>query len=261
NPAGAPGGPVDLSMDSGPYGKRASETTISSLYQAPKSDEKAGKAPSTLAAALAAVAARAPKPAASARRPDWGRPAASDFNPPKASFGSMSGLPSDSSAGGASYSNSSDGGGGVVSGFAASSPNTGVEYARGLHDEGASAGDGKGVMGALDQARRQSVTAARQRSNDAATAMSGAAFDGSGGGGSIGGGGGAAGGAGLYAGLDSAPINLKANDPNLSRVEIEPPPKPTPMPQAPDPNDQMRQMVMQMVMMMVVGGVMGGLQL
>lgn len=257
NPNGAPGGAVDLSMG-GSYRKKSSDGgMVSSLYQAPQ-DHAAGTSLTPAAGQSFADALKdiSRKSAAAAKPGDsgWGEKAQKGFTPPKGNFGAMSGF-SGSSGSGASAS--AAGGGGVVSGFGSSKANTGVDFARGLKDQGA---DGKGgrAMGALQNAQAASVAAARQGSGDAAVAMSAATFDGSNGSGRVVGGGAGTSGGGVYGSLDAAPMNLKINDPNLDAHKVDPPPTPMPKDET-DPNDKMRQMVMQMLIQAVVGGLMGGI--
>ena len=256
NPSGALGGPVDLSMSGSR--KKSDGGMTSSLYQSPDEDVKpatpaAPAAPATLADALRDVSRKS----ASADATGWGgQTPQKGFTAPKANFGAMSGF-SGSSGSGASSSHSA---GSSVTGFGAQKVDTGFSAAKGLRGDGSDAGNSaKGkAMGALEGAKNAATSANRQLSNDAARAGAGTSFDGSGGGGAIGGGGAAgAGGSGMYAKLDSAPINLKANDPKLDQRKVDPPAAAKAA--VADPNDQMRQMVLQMVLMMAISGLMGGL--
>jgi hypothetical protein len=254
NPSGARGGPVDLSM-SGSSRRKGEGSMTSSLYQAPAEEAKPVAAP-VAAATLADALRDVSRKSASADPSGWGgQTPQKGFTAPKANFGAMSGF-SGSSGSGAS---SSHAGGGSVTGFGAAKVDTGFSTANGLRGDAEGSGSKKGkAMGALEAAKNASAAANQQISNDAARAGSGTSFDGSGGGGKIGGGGAAgATGSGAYARLDSAPINLKANDPKLDQQKIEPPA--AGKAPAADPNDQMRQMVMQMMMMMVIGGLMSGI--
>jgi hypothetical protein len=255
NPSGAQGGPVDLSM-AGSRGKKTDGSMTSSLYQAPPEEPKPAPpaaAPTTLADALRDVSRKS----ASADSSGWGgQTPQKGFTAPKANFGSMSGF-SGSSGSGASASSHA---GGSVTGFGAQKAETGVTFAQGLRGdagEGPAGAKGK-AMGALQGASNAAMAANKQLSNDAARAGAATSFDGSGGGSTIGGSGmTAATGAGVYAKLDSAPINLKANSPNLDQRKVEPPA--ATKADATDPNDQMRQQMLQMVMMMAIAGIMGGI--
>ncbi|MBI5631057.1 MAG: hypothetical protein HY921_09250 [Elusimicrobia bacterium] len=261
NPSGAPGSAVDLSMEGGAYKKKNLDGPIaSSLYEPPPEEKPAGSpagagaapASSNLASALTQVSQ---KTSASADPTGWGgRQAIKAFTPPKASFGSLSGL---GSGGGSTGASSSGGGSFSASSFGSSRANTGLESTRGLHGN---PGDMKGApaVKALQTAQSQGVSAAAQRSNDAAAAGGGYSFDGSGGrGAGIPGQGSATGGASsLYADLDSKPMNLKANDANLDKKKIEPPPQ-AEAKEKKDPEEQRKQMMM-MLMTMVVGGLVNG---
>lgn len=253
NPSGAPGSIADLNMEgSGAYAKKKTDGPItSSLYQplpeekpAPAATPPAAASPGNLADALKDISRR------SASASSSGNP--NPFNPSKANFGSLSGL-GGSSASNASVSSSYSGGssGLGLTPFAAGTPNTGVTTTRGLDGAQVPARSRAGTMGALQDARVNASLAMGQRSYDGAAAISGQTFDGRSGAGSPIGGGVALGGS--YAKLDAAPKNLKANDPNLSTIKIEPPPA---VPKI-EPEDRAKQM-MEMIMMMVVGGVVSG---
>lgn len=269
NPTGAPGGAINLSMDgTGPYKKRGGDGPItSSLYQAPEdkaaaASPEAPKPANNLANALKDITKQSAAHASASVDPSgWGgQKAQKGFTAPKAGFGAMSGLAGGSGSGAAAVSGG--GGGGTFSGFGSQKANTGVTMAKGLKDDGSGEiGGGKNKsLNALQGAQSASVNAARQQSNDAASAMGGASFDGRGGGGSSinGGGAGGGGGPGVYGSLDAAPANLKVNDPNLDKRTVNPVPTPEKK-DATDPNDKMRQMVMQMIIMAVIGGLTGGL--
>lgn len=260
NPSGAPGGVVNLLMEGSGRYKKKDGPAMSSLYQAPEEPAAAAAAaPATgnLADALKDIASRTAASGAADSTGWGGQKAQRGFVAPRANFGAMSGFSSGSGSG--ASASSAGGGAASVSGFGAQRANTGVAYAQGLRDDSAAEPGRKGTFGALQGAQAVSIAAARQHTYDVSAAMGGRSFDGSGGKGSgIGGGGaGQAGSAGLYGSLDSAPINLKANDPNLNQMKIEAPPA-LPKEVPPDPNDQMRQMLMQMIIMGLVGGLMGG---
>ncbi len=254
NPIGAPGSAVDLSMEgSGAYRKKAGGPVTSSLYQPPPESaapaEPAASGGGNLADALKDVSRK------TALDPTgWGgaRPQRG-FSPPKANFGSLSGLGSGSSSSVSSgYGGSSPGSGGL-SAFGAPTPKTGIEEARGLGSQEKAPKAGAGAMKSLEAASIKAISAAQMPSMDAARAIGGQSFDGSSAGSRIGGGGAAAL-SGPYARLDAAPVNLKMNNPALEKKEIAPPPaKPV--------EDEMsqRERIMQMIMMMVVGGVVNGL--
>ncbi|MBI4376280.1 MAG: hypothetical protein HY549_07500, partial [Elusimicrobia bacterium] len=250
NPSGAPGSAMDLSMEGAGAYKKKEDPSVSRLYQA--SAEEPGKAaapepaeskPANLAEALKAISLRSPSFADN-----------KPFSPPKANFGSLSGLGSGSSGSSGQMSAS----GGFSSGlsglgsFSTAKPDIGFAKAQGLGSEEQSlAKGGSPGMQALNAAKATGLMANQQASYDAAARMGGAGFDGRGAGAnSISGGGIAIGGS--YDALDRSPKDLKVNDPNLSMKEIQPPPTPEPKI---DEEEQRRQMMMQMIMMMVVGGV------
>ena len=262
NPAGAQGSALDLTM--GASHKRKDEAAMSSLYQAPEEKKIAAATPAPADAPKFADAlkdisrASAAKASAKADASGWGEKAQRGFTAPKAAFGGLSGLGGGSGSGASSSSSGGGLAGSAVGGFGGKNANTGVSFAKGLKDtgSGSEASGSKAIMKSLEAARGASVGAAVQQSNDAAKGMSSASFDGGGKGGSIGGGGAAQGAsAGLYGKLDSAPSNLKVNDPNLNNKKIEAPPTPIAAP-ATDPNAQMKQMVMQMLMSVVMAGIM-----
>jgi hypothetical protein len=265
NPAGAPGGAINLSMGGGKQ-KKTDNASVSSLFQAPEEKPAAAPglepAPKNMADALkditrASAAKASVKAAASAG--GWGEQAQRGFTAPKASFGGMSGLGSGSGSGASSNSSGGGFGGTAVGGFGGKNANTGVSFAKGLKDDGsgsAPTGSKGAVMKSLENSRGASVGAAMQSSNDASKGQSGSTFDGGGRGGAVAGGGAAVGASGgVYGKLDSAPANLKANDPNLNSQKIQAPPTPTPNVAA-DPNAAMKAMMMQMLMGVVMAGIM-----
>lgn len=254
NPNGAPGSVADLSMENaGAYAKKKTDGPItSSLYQPPPEEPAPAAAPTPAASSNLADALKDISQKSTSGSASW---SPKPFNPPKANFGTLSGLGSGGSAS-AGNSSSSYGGssGSGLTPFGTSTPNTGVAYTRGLDGGQASARSRGGSMGVLQDAKVSASLAMGQRSYDGASAMSGQTFDGRGGAGSpIGGGGVSLGGS--YAKLDGMPKDLKANDPNLSTIKITPPPPATPQI---EPEDRAKQM-MQMMMMMVVGGVVNGM--
>ncbi|MBI3551527.1 MAG: hypothetical protein HY077_03345 [Elusimicrobia bacterium] len=271
NPAGAPGSAVDLSMDgAGPYRKHEGPIT-SSLYQAPEEVAASSAASSSagaggsLANALKDIARKSATRSASADASGWGgEKAQKGFAAPKANFQALSGGGGGGGSSGASFS--AGGGEGGLSAFGTGKANTGVSFAKGLGGGASDEGLMKNAtasMKRLNGAANGAIAAAGQKSNDLASAMGGRSFDGTsfsaggrGAGSGVGDGGGggvALGGAG-YGRLDSAPRNLKANDPKIDQKTITPPPV-----VPPDTKPNMQQMMMQMMMMGLIGAVMQGL--
>ena len=257
---GAPGKAMD--MPGGAYAKRAGSTMKSSLYEAPP-EEKAAETPAAPAAAGGSLAdalrdvAKSGKASASVDPSGWGgAQATKGFTAPKAAFGSMSGLGGGSSGSGASSSGMGAAGGSSFSsgGFGGRNADVAFTQTKGLQN--ASAAGGGRAMGALESARGQAVAAAKAGTGDAASNMASRGFDGGGGGGAIGGNMAGTSGQGVYGSLDAAPINLKANDPNLSTEKFEPPPQPQ---KTPEPENPMKMMMMMMLMQVVMGGLMMGL--
>lgn len=259
NPAGAPGGAIDLSM--GGLGKRKGNDgpITSSLFLAP--DEPAASTATAVASvgggsrgladALRDISrSRAADPTGwGGQKAQRGFKSASAFAAPKANFGGLSGLGGGSSASAASVSAGSLSGGGFGSD---GRQRVGISSARGLQDDGK--GDGTTGFHALKNAARAMGLAARSGDLGSAMAMGGRTFDGGGGGGRISAGKGTMAEGGVGANLTAAPVNLKANDPKLDDFKYEPPPATDSGP-AVDKNAQLKQME-QMMMMMVVGGIM-----
>lgn len=261
NPAGAPGGAIDLSMGGIRKRKGGDGPITSSLFLAP--DEPAASTATAVASAGGsrglADALRDISRSRAADPTGWGgqkaqrgfKSASGAFQAPKAAFGGLSGLGGGSSASAASVS------AGSASGFGGGFGNdglqrVGVSNTRGLQDDGK--GDGTTGFHALKNAARAMGLAARSGDLGAAMAMGGRTFDGGGGGGRISAGKGTIAEGGVGANLNAAPVNLKANDPKLNDFKYEPPPATDSGP-AIDKNAQLKQME-QMMMMMVVGGIM-----
>lgn len=260
NPNGAQGSALDMP---GAKAKAGGQSMASSLYQAPDGPVVAAStaiapAGTTFADALKditrASSAKAAV-AASASKGGWTEAAQRGFTAPKANFGSMSGFGGGSgssaglsAAGGAAGSNS-------AGSFGSHGPNTGVSLASGLKgDDKGEPGSPKAVMHSLENARSASIAAAGAGSNDTARGSSGSSFDGNAGAAKVIGGGAAiAGTGGVYGSLDSAPMNLKANDPNLNQSKLTPPPTPVAMPAQ---QDQMKQFLMQIIMGIAMAGIM-----
>lgn len=252
NPNGARGGVIDLSME-GTGGKRKADgsTMMSSLYQAPESPE----AQTAQAAAPAADRTYADALKSVSQKSDptgWGGAKVQKaFIAPKAAFGGLTGLGS-----GSGGSSGSGGGYRSVNAFGAGVAKTGFASTRGLaadtSDKGA---DDKPLLQALKSASQTAQLAARQQSLDSAAAMAGRTFDRSAAGGSIAGRGSAAEAGGVYSNLDAAPINLKANDPNLDKFEIKEPPSKAD--RAMDTSDEMMKMQLAMMAIQMVAGGLG----
>lgn len=247
NPNGARGGVIDLSMEgTGRKAKDGGAGMMSSLYQSPDSPAEltdssaASSAGPNYADALKNVSEKKADPSG------WGgAKAQKGFNVPKGALaGGLSGLAGGSSGGGGSFKGA----------FGSGVAKTGSAQARGLKDTGEQAPGGAPLLAALRSASRISQDAARQGSLDAARSGAARSFDRSGGGSSIGGGGGDAAG-GAYAGLDSAPINLKANAPNLDSMKIEAPP--AEFAGGMETGDEWKKQLAMMALTMVVGGMMG----
>ncbi len=251
----APGSAYDLSM-TGAYGRKkdgGAEPT-SSLYQPPAEAGAGAAAPGApLNASASASFADALREVS--RKTDasgWGgAKAQKGFTAPKGNFSTLTGL----SGGGGSGATS--GGTSGMGAFGTKTAQTEMGKTRGL---GAGGGDGGGggkpVMSALKGAASTGQNAMMSKSADVARGMAGTNFDGSRGGNAIGDGKGQALG-GSYSELDSAPANLKVNDPNSNQYKIEPLEGEYAAEQK-DEDEEMRKAIMMMVISAVVTGVIGG---
>ena len=259
NPSGAPGGALDLSMDGLKHKSRSDEETASMLYQA-ASDGGAvaagaplGAAPGALAPGASGAGSLAQELKDAGKPKDeggWGEKAQSGFS---AAHGAsrlnggagLSGLGSTSSGG----SSASMGGAGA---FGLKNAQAGFADAVGLHD--------KDVTGPAVSALRRSAAAGSgsgglNAGGDGQRAGVGAVFDGSKGKGNGIGGSGSNAMASAKAAYDSAPANLKLNDPNLDYKKMtDPPVAPTPE----STNQNIGQEIAMMAATTLVGGMIGG---
>ena len=144
----------------------------------------------------------------------WSEKAQRGFSSPKLSGGSMSGL--NGASGGRAGSASSG-----MSAFGTRNAEVGFVAAKNILG-GGSAGPGSKGLAALQGAAASAKLAAGTVSGDAASGSLSKIFDGAKAQGQIGGPGGASGG--VYEKLDSAPINLKLDDPKLDDKKKKAPP-------------------------------------
>ncbi|MDX6768055.1 MAG: hypothetical protein SF051_00870, partial [Elusimicrobiota bacterium] len=255
NPNGAPGSTLDLAMDVH-RPKKADGTVMSSLYQAPDEPAAPVEAPTAGAAAAGGTLASALKAAATSDPSGWGgQKAQKGFAQPKLG-GSMPGL----GGGGSGGSAPSFSAGGRVGAFGSQNSSVGSVGTTGLQGSVSDLPEAKNARGALANAAQKAQEAARLTSNDGKVSSLSALFDGrKGGGTAIGGGPGgqALGAGGVYESLDSAPTNLKMNDPELDKREFKEPPAQVANSQN-NMSDQFKQQMAMMIVTTVVGGMIPG---
>jgi hypothetical protein len=256
NPAGAVGAPLNLSDAEKKRQAQAADEAKSMLYQAaPEGGPVAPGAPIDGASAGAAPAsslAQSLKDAGKTSAGGWGgEKAQRGFDSPHLE-GSLSGA---GKAGGGFSASAS------VGAFGTHNAEVSIGAAKGLDAGGGNFSSGGGAAASLRNTATAAQMAAGIRSGDAARAGLANAFDGSKGGGKgvLGGGGSgnansAAGG--LYAALDSAPANLKGNDPKIDAKKITTP-DPVAAP-ASDSTAQMNQQLGMMVASAIIGGMIPG---
>ena len=109
----------------------------------------------------------------------------------------------------------------------------------------------------MKQAAKTVSNAAAQSSGDAASSGLSRAFDGSKKQDSIGAGGAGGADAGLYSSLDAAPVNLKVNNPDLTKKEFKEPPT-TEAPSSADDNSQLMQQLAMAAATAAIGGMIPG---
>ncbi len=249
NPSGAPGGPVELSME-GTYRKKKQDGPISSALTLPPEAQTSEAPAAAPAASGSASLAAALKDVSRKKDPTgWGGAKVQKaFHAPRASFGGLSGLGSSSGGGGGS--------GASVGAFGSPVARTGFTTTKGLGGGGdlAAAAEKGRTMKALRAAQGQVSGKPSLGNVDAALSQGARTFDGSRGAGRVTGGGGGEGG-GLIASLDSVPQNLKENDPNLSKYEFTPPP--SKKVESSDKDEKMKKLLL-MAATMAIGGVVGG---
>lgn len=270
NPSGAPGGVIDLSMASASSKRKDPGSLMSSLYSAPEDAPADASAAGAAAGSVASADAGAGKGRLAdalrdiSKRPadpsGWGgqkaqRGFSASFAAPKGNFGGLSGLGGGSSASGARFN--------AAPSFAASGSDAsgggriGVSSTRGLTDDGSDSKTNVQSFNALRKVAKGMGNAARSGDIAAAMMMGGRSFDGGGAGGMSMGKGAVADTA-VAAALNSAPANLKVNDPKLTDFKFEPVPM-TNEPQIDEKEQRMRmqQMMMQALLMGIVGMALG----
>ena len=214
NPSGAPG--VNLTIDGTSKKSKSDEPVQSMLYQAapeaPTGVTAAGAPVASAAAASAPSLAQQLKDVADKKNPSgWAESASRGFNSPRLN-GSLSGV---STARGGS---SASAGVGVFGSKVAQ-----VTFENGNSLQNISVDKPAAAGAALRKAAALSQMAAMNRSGDAAVGAGSRIFDGSKNS-SISGPVSGGAGAGEYSALDTAPVNLKLNDPKLNSKEIKAPP-------------------------------------
>lgn len=271
NTIGAPGGPLNLSMDgAGAYKRKddsASSSMKSSLYESPSTAINTGapvvaqagsaaQSGGSLADALKKIASSKPS---KGENKGWGKAAVrTGFTPPKAAFsGGLSGLSGGGGGGGSGASMSVGGGGGSTAfGFGSSSPGS-----------AATIGGAAGLGGGLPKVRKgghnramdilKKVEAVSSKATlsggDLANNMNSRSFDGNAAKSALSGGGTAASGGAAIG--DGVAENLKLDDPKLNNKKIEVPPVGADKPA--DPRGDMEKQIMMMVITMAIGGIMG----
>jgi hypothetical protein len=251
------GSGIDLSMEGTGHTRQEDGATGSSLYVAP--DEPAPEAAAAAVAAAAAPAAGGTSDSlASALKKvsegtGWNEKAHKGFNAPKLAGGSLSGM---SAAGGGKAGAATSG----LGAFGSRNANVGFSATQGLSgsvkEQQAPRASG---LSALKASAGLATDAARNSSNDGARSGLSQTFDGGKAGSKIGGGGSGAALAGGYAALDTAPINLKQDDPKLNSKELKPPePSMTDVGESAADDSALAQQLAMMVVGGVVGGMIGG---
>lgn len=253
NPSGAPGDALDLAMDGAYRRKKSDEPVTSMLYSSPGGPPAAPTARGVGAASAAPTStlAQSLKAVADKKDSSWGgEKARRGFSSPRLAGGALSGL-------GASKGGSSASSGSGMGAFGARNAQVGYSSTRGLRDDAGEGPAQSGGIAALRQAAKTVSNAASQRSGDAASSGLSKAFDGSKSQNAISAGGGGGADAGLYSNLDAAPVNLKVNDPNLTKREFKPPPTAEARDASAANNDMMRQLAMAAVSAAISGMIPG----
>ena len=266
---GAPGGPLNLSMDgTGAYRRKdaeASATMKSSLYE-PRASALTTGTPVVATAGTAAEGgslADALKKIASSKpskedNKGWGAAAVrTGFTPPKASFsGGLSGLSGGGGGGGGSGASMGVGGGGSTAfGLGGSNPGSASTI-------GGAAGLGGGLPKVRKGGHNQAMDILKKvetlasgsagAGGDLANNLNSRAFDANTAKSALGGTGSALGGASVGSGVAE---NLKLDDPKLNSKKIEVPVVGNDKPA--DPQGDMEKQIMMMVITMAIGGIMG----
>jgi hypothetical protein len=249
NPSGAPGGALDLSMD----GRRKSksgdgEDMTSMLYQAvPEAGTTAAAGKplggATAAASSASLAQQLKDAGKKTDASGWNEKAQRGFTAPHLA-GGLSG--SGSASGGSSASASASSGNAGI--FGAQTSQVGFGSARGLHDDGS---DSPGFA-ALKTAAGKAGSPNLKGSDEAMHASMSQSFDGGKGKpvATIGTGAMAQ----ANAAYDSAPANLKANDPKLDSKKLPDPPTTA----APPSSQDMTKQLAMMAATALIGGMIPG---
>lgn len=271
NTAGAPGGPINLSMEgTGAYRRHGDDADgggqKSSLYGSQPSATAAGPTAKVAEAGSSAAAggslAEALKKVASSKpmkddNKGWGSAAVrTGFTPPKASFSGLAGP----GGGGGGGSGASLGVGGVAAPFGLGGSNPGSGGTVGLGSAGGGAGGFKVRKGGHNQAfdnlkQVQNVAAkAAGAAGDLANNMGSRSYDGATARAGLPGGAAATGGS-VVGGPDAVPENLKLDDPKLQNKKIEVPA--IGKDKSADPQADMERQIMMMIMMAAIGGIAG----
>ncbi len=245
NPSGAPG--QNLTVDGKTVKNKSDEPVTSMLYQsAPETPGAAasGAPVAAVAGASAATLAQQLKDVGDKKNASgWAEGAARGFGSPRLS-GSLSGI------GSAKGGSSASAGVGVFGSKVAD-----VTFESGSGLQNVHVDKIVGASAALRKAAEQSQSAVMNRSNDAAASAGSRIFDGTknsaisaAGAPSLGGG--------QYQALDTAPVNLKLNDPKMDSKELKEPPA-SATPESSSTGMSSQQMGM-MAVGLVIAGVTGG---
>lgn len=269
---GAPGAPIDLSMDGASSPHRPSASGLASLDLAPvpgaprapgtadkekglSAGAQGGKEDSSLAAALKKAAGIGKTRDAAADPSGWGgRRARTGFSPPRANFGGMGGL-GGSGAGGGTGASGASVPASAVNPFGAGSSSPGESAAAGMESGPLSSPRIKSgtnrAFSFLKGADAKAQLAAASPSLERSAGYGSKTYDAGGVGGALTNAG-APGGVGLGRGV---PDNLKINDPKLAdKKEIIPPA----VPEAEEvKGDDWQQMVTMMLLQAAIGGILG----
>ena len=251
NPAGAPGGALDLSMDGAKHKSKSGDEDMTSMLFQAAPETGAGTAAAagkplgdaTAASASASLAQQLKDAGKKADASGWNEKAQRGFTAPHLAGASLSG--SGSASGGSSAS-----AGGGAGAFGTRNANVGFGTTQGLKDDGSAESAG---FKALKASAGNAAAPNLKGSAEAMHASMSQAFDGAKG---------KAPGAGMgamsqaQAAYDAAPANLKANDPKFDSKKLPDPPS-APMP--PSTGQDMGKQLAMMVGMALVGGMVGGM--
>ena len=179
NPNGAPGGPVNLSMDnSGPYRKKTSEDPFASLLFSPPPETSSPASPTTASSAAQKKSSWADALAQIAQR------GAADAAPtaqiaaafPTAKFGSLSGLSGSETS--SAFSSGSVGPSRGLGAFGSAKPNIGISYTHGLSNSNSTPSSSQNSMAVLQNAAKTMKSALNSFNPSQAGAITSQVFDG-----------------------------------------------------------------------------------